>query len=368
MWLVQEPSETPPAASSSAGWPCAASSLQRAVGQAGRAPHGREAAVVAEREDDAVVERRPRGCARARSRGRASSPARTSITPQASAGTVFLTSPACSCVATRRHAGPRAVQLALDPQQLARERPQRRAALVGRGAGVRRHAVGGDRDPAAGLARRHDRAGRAAALEAQGSIGAVHGLERERRDVAALLVGHAVQLDAPTSLSAEALERGQRRRARRPSCRRRRGRARARPRRARGARAAVPRGTRCRGGRAAGRARRPRRASARPGAGRPGDGRSSTSAAGLAGPAREQPSRRRRGPRGRPSASRSRTAGAAARRRQGSAAVTRGSARRFRLRAAAAGGCRPAPAAARAPPRRPASPRAASRRRCGSRS
>ena len=40
------------------------------------------------------------GCARAHSRGRARRCARTSITPQASAGTVFLTSPACSWVAT----------------------------------------------------------------------------------------------------------------------------------------------------------------------------------------------------------------------------------------------------------------------------
>ena len=68
------------------------------------------------------------------------------------------------------------VQLAFDPQQLSRERAQRRAPLVRRGARVCRHAVGRDRDPAAGLARRHDRPRLPPALQAEGGVGAVHRL------------------------------------------------------------------------------------------------------------------------------------------------------------------------------------------------
>ena len=141
----------------------------------------------------------------------ASSRARRSIVPQASGGTVFLTSPACSCVATAVMPGARVVQLALDAQQLARERAQRGAALVGRGARVGGHAVRGDRDPAAGLARRHDRARLAAALEAQ---------RRRRRRASASSVkgatlrpsssGTRVQLDLRGGAAArEPLERGE---------------------------------------------------------------------------------------------------------------------------------------------------------------
>ena len=108
-----------------------------------------------------------------------------------------------------------------------------------------------------------------AAFEAERGVGAVHRLERVRRDVAALLVGHAVQLDGAHRRCARAARARPGRPARRPSCRRRRARARARPRRAPGARRRCPAGRRCRDGRAAGSAGRPRRACARRRAGRP---------------------------------------------------------------------------------------------------
>ena len=141
-----------------------------------------------------------------------------------------------------RHAGTRAVQLALDAQQLARERAQRRAALVGRGAGVRRHAVRGDRDPAAGLARGHDRARRRARTR---------GTARRPRRASTLSVYGATlrpsssgTLCSSTTASRAARARAARarpaRRARRPSCRRRRARARARPRCAAAARRRCP--------------------------------------------------------------------------------------------------------------------------------
>ena len=207
---------------------------------------------------------------------------------------------------------------------------------------MRGHAVRRDGDPAAGLARGHDRARLAPALQAESGARAVHRRERERRDVAALLVRHAVQLDGR-----HRCERGARaqpgRRARRPSCRRRPARARARPRPAAGAAAAVPAGNTVSWWPSS-RMRRPRRRGVRATTCRPtGEGSRSTAQPAAVGPLGDQRCAGieplevagRRVDRTQPA--QALEVGRWGRRGHGG---RRGTAQRFRRRAAAAGGCR----------------------------
>ena len=164
---------------------------QRSGGQLRRALHGREAAVVAEREHDALVVADARGCGRARSRGRGSSAARTSITPQASAGTVFLTSPECSWVATavmpgRAWCSSPSMRSSSRASARSAERPSSGevpacagtpcAVTVTQQPALREVTIAPDSRP-------HSRQSAASAPCMR--------RERERRDVAALLVGHA---------------------------------------------------------------------------------------------------------------------------------------------------------------------------------
>ena len=210
MWLVQEPSETPPAGSSSAGWPMRREPRNVARGELGRAPHGREAAVVAEREDDARRACRPRGCGRARSRDRRRRARARRSTPQASSGTVFLTSPACIWVATavmpgREPCSSPSIRSSSRASARSAERPSSGEVPACAGTPC---AVSVTQQPA--LREVTIAPDVAAALEAERGVRAVHRRERVRRDVAALLVGHAVQLHGGVdAVGHESLERGQ---------------------------------------------------------------------------------------------------------------------------------------------------------------
>ena len=104
-------------------------------------------------------------CASAQSRS-ASCQARMSIVARASPGIELSTSPPCMRVTCSVRPVARAVERG-DARQLARQREHGVAAVLGLGSGVRGAAARDDVEPAAALARRDDRAARAAALHAE---------------------------------------------------------------------------------------------------------------------------------------------------------------------------------------------------------
>ena len=287
---VQEPSETPPACSSSVGLAERAEDLERArrervgaapaPGSRGRRSARRRDAVVRAEGADPLERAGEVGVVRRARRPR----------PRRASGTVFLTLAGAQPRQVAVMPGPGAVDVALDPQRLARQRHQRRCARARAPCRRARRGRPLQRARCRPCARARSRRSRAR-TRGRGGVGAAQALERcAGAPLRPSSSGTLVQLDAPCAARLGGAELRARAgatssppfmsatpgpRARPPST-------------VTGASGAVPAGRPCRGGRAARRGRARARAS--------GDEVQAVGRrdeldlrARLAGPAREQP-------------------------------------------------------------------------------
>ena len=249
--LIHEPSETPPAISSSTGWPSSPRiSSVRSASQPARSMAGKPRSSERRTSTPSWAPNSPIALERpveVGARQRAHVDGRLGAV-----GDRVLDVAGVEPRDVRRQARPGAVDLLADADRLVHQRHQRRAADVRLGARVGRAASRRDVEPRAGLAHRHDRPRRPPALEAQRRVGAAHALQRVRLEAAALLVrarsaarrGRACPPGRPPAAPAPPATP-----ARRPSCRPRPARAGGRPRPSPAARSPPAAGTPCRGGR-----------------------------------------------------------------------------------------------------------------------